>query len=273
MDMKAISHCWPREYLFLLTHGDWCVPTLAALLNRQLGIRGVGCSGLAYEHSADLLKLRWCIAKSDRSWPCGRFLFDALVSNDQYLPAELVASPKLRALISVQRPVASLLSMVKGGVAKSYAEAEHLYRDRLQWLSAAGPDLGERALVFPGEMLAEGTNTLLAAIALHIGMERAFEPVPQSLLDCEGADRPAAPRQPELAVGLAARLRQRCEDAYHETLLELSRSCLSIGIISGITDPESGLAPISRPRPSPVTQRRCVLPAIIRQSLPEGTLQ
>src|SRR5687768_8022438 len=131
MDMKAISHYWPKEYLFLLTHGDWCVPTFAALLTQQLGIQGIGCSGLAYERTSDLVRLRWRIARNDRTLPRGRFLFDALVNNEQYVPLRLTASPKLRALICIHRPAQVLVSMVKGGLARSMREAEYLYLGRL----------------------------------------------------------------------------------------------------------------------------------------------
>lgn len=238
--MKAIARYWPTEYLFLLTHGDWSVPALSALLSQHLGVPGMGCSGLAYEHASDLMKLRWRIARCERALPRGRFLFDALVSNEQYLPLQLADSPGLRALICIHKPAATLLSMVKSGVVGSLHEAERVYRDRLEWLAAAGPNLGERALVFPAEMLVEDTNTLLAAIALHLGQEHAIKPVPQDLLDEEqiGESHGSQDRCGELDPGM----RERCEEAYHETLLELSRTCLSIGIVVAV-------AALHRPRP------------------------
>lgn len=270
MDMKAISHYWPNNYLFLLTHADWCVPTLAALLTHQLGVRGVGCSGLKYEHPSDLLRLRWLIARNDRTVPRGRFLFDALVNNEQHLPRQFSDSARLRALICIQRPIETLLSMVKGGIAMSLSKAEYLYRDRLEWLAGAGQYLGERALVFPAECVSEQPNTLIGAIALHLGMERDFKPVPQSLLE---DDEATVPRVPPI-VEIDARIQDRCEESYHDALLELSRTCLTLGITGGIWDPSSWDSMARGQQPNAETASPGALEPTINQSrVAEGALQ
>jgi hypothetical protein len=274
--MKAISHYWPRECVFVLTHDGWCVPALTALLTRQLGLAGIGCSGLAYDSASDLIRLRWRIARHDRSWPCGRCMFDALISNDQYLSVKLVESSKARAVICIQRPAETLVGLVRSGSVTSMSAAEYVYRVRLDWLTAAGRRLGERGLVFPAELVVEDTNTLLAAIALHTGVERFFKPVAKSLLDeIDDEDCALIPRSAERCATLEDTcLLERCDYAYHDALLELSRSCLSIGIPA--MEPAQGIevTPSFQHGSIRTSPRRAeVESGLVCDRLPEGTFQ
>jgi hypothetical protein len=232
--MSASAGWWPREYLFLLTHPDSLTPALAALLAEQLDICGSAGSQLAYAKRLDLFRLRWQLARAHRSWPHGRYLFDAIVDNDAYVPLQLTGSQRLRALVCVRRPLAALVDMLAIGAAANLSEAAERYCARVEWLASASHNLGERALVFPTEMILTDTNTLLAAIALHLDLQVQFKTVPEPLLEAEREPLTQERWLPDCDMGLAAELDPalsvRCDETYRYALQELSQHCLSVGL-------------------------------------------
>jgi hypothetical protein len=234
--MRANMRWWPREYLFLLTHPDSMTPALAALLLEQLGICTGRGSRLAYDRRFDLVRLRWQLARIHRGLPHGRYLFDVLIDNDAYIPLRLTRSQRLRVLVCVRRPVDALEDMLSTGVAATAEQAADLYCARLEWLAAASHNLGERALVFPTEMIVADTNTLLAALVLHLDLPTTFKTVPEPLLE-EERDFVTQERWPALSEWEAADggsldplLTARCHETYHYAMQELVQHCLSVGL-------------------------------------------
>jgi hypothetical protein len=233
--MRPRMHWWPSEYLFLLTHPDSMTAAFAALLFEQLGICACCGSHLTYEHRLDLMRLRWHLACSQRRWPCGRYLFDAIVDHDTHVPLQLTRSQRLRLLVCVRRPLSALTELLASGVADTPEAAAELYCTRLEWLAAASHNLGQRALVFPTEMIVADTNTLLAAIALHLDLQADFRTVPELLAD-EERDPTTQERWPAVLEETCSAgawdplLTAQCHEAYHYAMQELAHHCFSVGL-------------------------------------------
>jgi hypothetical protein len=233
--MRPRMHWWPSEYVFLLTHPDSMTPALAALLFEQLGICTGSGSHLAYDRRLDLLRLRWRLARNYRRWPCGRYLFDAIVDHDTHVPLQLTRSQRLRLLVCVRRPLGALTELLAMGAADTPEAAADIYCARLEWLAAASHNLGQRALVFPTEMIVADTNTLLAAIALHLDLHGSFRTVPELLVDDE-RDLATQERWPVVLAESCSDevwdplLTAQCHEAYHYAMQELAHHCFSVGL-------------------------------------------
>jgi hypothetical protein len=231
--MKTIERMWPREYVFLLTHADSLVPAFASLMCEQLGIVGMPGSGLMYRRRSDLARLRGRVALAHRRWPQGRFLFDAITDQRRSFPPSLTSPARLRTLVCIRRPIEALLEIRAMSPGSSLSQAADSYCDQLEWLASTGASLGERALVFPTEMIVEDTNALLGAVAEHLGICRNFcvhvacgaqvyEPSISKPRARQMSARFTPPMDP-LIIG-------RCQEAYHYAFIELGERCPSIGL-------------------------------------------
>ena len=149
---------------------------------------------------------------------------------------------ELRALVCVRRPLAAIADMIAMGTAASLPEAAERYCSRVEWLASASHNLGERALVFPTEMILTDTNTLLAAIALHLDLQAQFKSVPEPLLEAEREPLTQERWLPDYDLGLVAgldpALTALCDETYRYALQELSQHCLSVGLGYLHTDAE-----------------------------------
>jgi hypothetical protein len=239
--MKPISRCWPNEYVFLLTHENSLATTLPSLMRRQLGINGSSGSRLRYERGGDLLRLRWRVAREIGTWPKGRFLFDTIVNNDQFVPSQLTNSSRLRVLVCLCRPERSLNDMLHkavGDVAMSPQRAAEIYCERAEWLAAVSENLGERALVFPAEMIVEQTDALLAAIHIHLDFDTTLSTAAGTRRNQSASDSPQCSdfrtswkrRDSDIPSLMGPSLMNQCRQAYLQARVELSRWCLSIGL-------------------------------------------
>ena len=247
-----IDTLWPAQYVLLLTHSDSLVAAFTALLFEQLGICGTPGSGLCYRRRTELTRLRMRVAMAQRSWPQGRFLFDALTDNGQYVPLELTASERLHVLVCVRRPADALLEIQASAPQWTVSRAADAYCERLQWLAAVSVNLGPRALAFPTEMIIEDTNLLLTAIAAHLGLDMDF----RLLLPSMRHDSRALPTRRSTTPAIDASIIGRCQAAYQHAVSELNEHCASIGLPTGAGDVScSGLEQQPIAKPSKVRRR------------------
>lgn len=174
---------WPDEYLFLFSHMRSYSTVLSHVLGSHEEIAGYTETHLKYRRSADLMRLRWRIAKATGSWPRSRYLLDKLLHNFMLIPKGLRHSQRLRALIFVRRPEATLRSILRMGTMhpekswySSPRQVAEYYCERTAWLAATGVQLKDRALVFSSEAIVDDTSGLLERIARHLDLKSALQP-------------------------------------------------------------------------------------------------
>jgi hypothetical protein len=173
---------WPDEYLFLFSHMRSYSTVLSHVLGSHAEICGYSETHLKYRHSADLWRLRWRVARATGAWPRGRYLLDKLLHNFMLIPRDLRHSKRLRALIFVRRPEATLRSILsmaaqhpEKGWYSSPARVAEYYCERIAWLTAVGVHLKDRALLFTSEAITNDTGSLLERISRHLDLRSCLE--------------------------------------------------------------------------------------------------
>ena len=173
----TVTRGWPHEYVFLFSHMRSFSTVLSHILGSHEEISGYTETHLKYRRSGDLLRLRWRVARAIGGIPRGRYLLDKLLHNFMLIPKNLRDSDRLRALIFIRRPEATVQSILKMSAAHPerpwYASPQQVteyYCARLAWLAAVGVHMKERALFFPAEELIEDTVPLLRRITSHLDL-------------------------------------------------------------------------------------------------------
>jgi hypothetical protein len=241
---------WPHQYLFLFSHMRSYSTLLSHVLGSHPEISGYVETHLKYRSRWDLARLRWHIALATGALPTGRYLLDKLLHNFMLIPKSLRNSSRLRTLIFVRGPEATLrsilqLSSMRPGIAwhsDQHRVAEY-YCARLAWLAAVGTHLRERAFVFPAEALVDDTEAVLMHVTRHLGLMTPLRPqyqvrklsgepgygdvsasIQAGEVRREGA-RPAGAIHP---IQIDPRLLSQCNRAYRACMMTLSDWCPSL---------------------------------------------
>ncbi|HEY4369844.1 MAG TPA: hypothetical protein VGN07_21595 [Steroidobacteraceae bacterium] len=176
-------HLWPREYVFLFSHMRSFSTVLSHVLGSHTDICGYTETHLKYRKGSDLVRLRLRVASATGEWPRGRYLLDKLLHNFMLIPKDLRYSPRLRSLIFVRNPAATIQSILRMNAQHpnmswygSPASVAEYYCERLTWLTAIGVHMKTRAFVFPAEALVDDTAPLLKHITCFLDLSTPLQP-------------------------------------------------------------------------------------------------
>jgi hypothetical protein len=253
--VRSMTHAWPHEYVFLFAHMRSFSTALSHILGSHPEISGYTETHLKYRRSGDLVRLRWRVARAIGGVPRGRYLLDKLLHNFMLIPKPLRDSDRLRSLIFVRRPEATVQSILKMSVAHPerawYASPQlvtEYYCARLAWLAAVGVHLKERALFFPAEALIEDTGPLLHRITNHLALD---EPLQNryhlnrfsgkaghgdTSIDLQAGSilSTHATWSREATVAIRPEQLERCHHAYDSCFLTLSDWCPAYGLANEV---------------------------------------
>jgi len=254
-------HLWPREYLFLFSHMRSFSTVLSHVLGSHPEICGYSETHLKYRRRSDLYRLRWRVARATGQWPQGRYLLDKLLHNFMLIPKDLRYSPRLRTLIFVRSPEATLQSILRMNEVHTHrawydsaTRAAEYYCERITWLTALGVHFKERAFAFPAEALVDDTAPLLRNITGFLDLASALQPRYElhrlSGLPSHGDTSPrlqtgvvlhkASPA--DTAQPIDRKLLEQCNHVYRTCLTTLGDWCPSYGLQVGVAQRDSLVA-------------------------------